>query len=223
VGGGELALENAQREHLQEARVIEHIYDAAPLTAAEQEHLAACIPCQRLLVQLLQLQAEFKITRLSSVTPEAEARYATLFAQSRAEVHNQNRSANKMLGNLSQWLTALPLWDSRSQALAAGVRGANNSSYRLLFGVDATEIELMVEAQNGLRRVMGEVILADEDELGGRCLIQLNAIQSSTLALETESDANGRFALEHVPPGVYSLNITPLHNSIVAIDTLELT
>ena len=216
-------MENAQREHLQETRVIEHVYDAAPLTAAEQEHLADCIPCQRLLVQLLQLRVEFQLARLSSVTPEAEARYVALLAQSRAEAHNQNRTANHVLGNFSQWLTALPLWDSRSQALAAGVRSANSTSYRLLFGVDETEIELMVEAQNGLRRVMGEVILAAEGEQGERCLIQLNPTQGATLALEAESDAHGRFALEHVPPGVYSLNITPLHSPIVAIYTLELT
>ena len=57
---------------------------------------------------------------------------------------------------MAEWVNALPLWDSRQPMGAVGVRNGNQSGYRLLFGANEMEIELMVEPQNGLLRVMGD-------------------------------------------------------------------
>jgi hypothetical protein len=111
--------------------------------------------------------------------------------------------------------------DSRSRPLAAGVRSAAATAYRLLYAAGAVEVELMVEPQNGVRIVAGEV-LAEED-VTGPFLIELSADAADAPAYTTESSAEGRFHLDRVAPGRYQLTITGASGPAIAIHPLELT
>lgn len=217
-------------DHLEEARMIEAIWDGEALTSTEQDHLSLCNECQGVFAALMQLRDDFEIARRSQVTPTMESRYIAAFTQARSGF-KQDGAGRGMLGTLSEWVTALSLWDSRDQSLAAGVRSAggnaNRVSYRMLFGTDTTEVELMVEDHDGLRRIVGELMSDTADGAGeeksGLALIELMASEDARVALETESDDNGRFELENVPPGNYTLVITPRYSQGVVIKPLDLT
>jgi len=158
---------------------------------------------------------------LSQVSPAAEQRLFAIFDE--VAGGRSQSPMQKLWGALADWVKAMPLLDTRQQASPAGIRNANRSSYRMLFGTDETEIELMVEPKNGLLRVMGEVMVADRSGANGLALIELSASPDAKSALETESDAEGRFALEQVPPGIYFMTITPRYSQAVVIEALELT
>jgi hypothetical protein len=215
-------------EHLHEAQIIAEIWDGAQLSGEARDHLALCGECQRHFAALKQLHEELQIARRSIMLPEIEARYLAAFAQppaaqSAIQNANQEKNVRNVFGSLTEWMAALPLWDSRKQIAVVGLRNANSSSYRMLFGVDTTEIELMVEPQDGLLRVIGEVMTGSEEEISGLALVELMVAKDARLAKETESDANGRFHFDVVPPGTYILTITPRYRPSLVIESLELT
>ncbi|MCC6458151.1 MAG: carboxypeptidase regulatory-like domain-containing protein [Caldilineaceae bacterium] len=209
-------------EHLAEERMMGNIWDGVALTPAEVDHLRLCAACQSHFAALAQLRDDFEVARRSQVAHAVEERYFEVFTQAR-QAGAGRRSLGDLLGNLAEWVAALPLWDSRDQMLTAGVRNGNRSSYRILYGTDTAEIELMIEPQNGLLRLVGELMTETTDGKSGLALVELMAAESSTVALETQSDGNGRFQLEHVPPGRYALVITPRYSQAMVIKPLELT
>ena len=209
-------------EHLSEQRLIEELWDGAALTPFEGEHLALCSECQRMRATLLLMHQEFAIARVSDVSAAAESRLFSLFAETPSS-QGQGNSLLALLGNLAEWVNALPLWDSRQQAGAVGIRNANQSSYRLLFGANETEVELMVEPHNGVLRVVGEVMGVQAEGRNGQALVELMTSLDAKGALETESDETGRFSLDHVLPGRYVMTITPRYSQVVVIEPLELT
>lgn len=209
-------------EHLQEARMVEAIWDGDALTAEERDHLRLCDECQRNFAAFTQINVEIEVARKSELLPEAEARYISLFAQ-RGGARQERSALRTLIGSIAEWVITLPLWDSRQQALAMGVRTAHSETYRLLFGVDHTEVELMVEPQHGLLRVIGEIMHEDADGSNGLALIELMAVKDAQVAIETESDGNGRFQLERVVPGTYRLTIIPRHSRTLVIEPLGLT
>lgn len=209
-------------EHLNEQRLIEELWDGAALTPLEREHLSLCSECQRKHATLSAMHGEFEVARVSDLSAAAESRLFLILAQTTSHLAQSNPIAD-LLGNLAEWVNALPLWDSRHQAGAAGIRNANKSSYRLLFGAQETEVELMVEPHNGMLRVVGEVMGVHAEGRNGQALVELMTSLDAKSALETESDATGRFSLDHVPPGRYVMTITPRYSPVVVIEPLELT
>jgi hypothetical protein len=209
-------------EHLAEARLIEALWDGGALSVEEEHHLSLCADCRRQLATLTVLRDELNIAGQSNLSQAAEDRLVAIFALAGKEAA-QSKPLQSLVGALVEWVQALPLWDSRQQALAAGVRGAANTSYRLLFGADGSEVELMVEPRNGMLRVVGEFMAPEHEGVSGQALIELVGAKNANWVLETESDASGRFALEKILPGTYSLTITPRHSPIMMIDALELT
>jgi hypothetical protein len=213
-------------EHLAEARMMGDIWDGVALTPEERDHLERCRECQNHFAALVQLRDDFEVARRSEMLPEVEERYFAVFAQV-GQIARQDGAGRRLLGDLvgslAEWVTALPLWDSRDQAFAAGVRNGNRSSYRVLYGTDTTEIELMIEPQNGLLRVVGELMDETADGQSGLALVELMVAEGTGVALETESDGTGRFQLDHVPPGNYTLIITPRYSQVMVIKPLELT
>jgi hypothetical protein len=209
-------------EHLQEQRIVEHIMDDALLNPLEKIHLSQCAACQQQLAVYRLLRAELAVAGQSAIDAQSEARLLALFEEAG---HRASNSLQGMVESVRGWVAALPLWDSRQQAHALNVRGGNWSSYRMLFGTQETEVELMVEGQNGLLRIVGEVMAGAQSDAAanGLALIELMVAPDAATAIETESDANGRFALDGVPPGNYVMTITPRHRQIVVIDPLELT
>lgn len=221
-------------EHLVERRMIEDLWDGAALNTVERYHLSLCVECQQQFATLALLRDEFAVARQSAIRPEAENRLFAILEQLR-EKQSLGIPLQNLLGTFSGWVNALPLWDSRQQAGMMGIRNANRSSYRLLFGAKETEIELLVESQNGVLRVTGEVMVAEnktENKTGnkaegegsnGLALVELMASADAKSAIEAESDVHGRFLLEHVPPGIYTMTITPRYSQMVVIEPLELT
>ena len=209
-------------EHIQEGRLIENLWDGVALSDDERSHLSLCSACLGRLSSLTALREELGVAQRSVVRPQAEARLLSILEQARQDVPQQNLS-QRLFGKMAEWVNALPLWDSRQQAGAVGVRNASQRSYRLVFGASQTEVELMVEPHNGFLRVMGEVIIDDNDAASGMALIELMTSADSRKAIETQSDANGRFSLEEVPPGRYVLTVMPRYSQMVVIEPLELT
>jgi hypothetical protein len=205
--------------------MIEEVWDGAPFNEAERDHLSLCEVCRRQLAGLTLLHDEIQLARLSQMSPEAENNLIAIFLQARQDAANE-KPLQPFLGALTGWVNALPRWDSRQQAGSLGIRNASMSGYRLLYGVNETGVELMVEPHHGLLRVVGEVIVGEQggqEGTRGLALVELMASANPRSAHETESDANGRFVLEQVPPGVYTLTITPRFSQMVVIEALELT
>jgi hypothetical protein len=214
-------------QHLDEGRIFDIVLDGTNITEAERKHLSLCAHCQRQVQSVTLLRDELAVAQLSQIGPEAERRLFSILASKAQDLHTGNaHSANplhNLLGSLAEWVNALPLWDSRTQAGNVGIRNGNSGSYRMLFGARETEVELMVEPQNGLLRIIGEVMVADSARADTVALIELMAASDPKSALETESDASGRFALESVPPGRYVMTVTPRYSPMVVIESLELT
>jgi hypothetical protein len=218
-------------EHFEESRLIEYLWDGIALNEAERAHLTFCPHCQEQLSYFERLREEFAVARRSEVTPEAENRLVALFAQVKQTGAGENL-LHDLHVRLAGWVKAVSVWDGRQEAML-GVRGGNRPSYRMLFEAQATEVELMVEAENGLLRIVGEVMVGDGapgdstagESLPGRglALIELMTYANAKSAIEAESDESGRFALESVPPGRYVMTITPRYSHAVVIESLELT
>jgi hypothetical protein len=199
-------------EHLHDEEIHAHLFDGQPLAPAAQAHLAGCAECRGQVAAWQRLAGELAIARRSAVSPAAEARYAALFAA----VEQPDRS---LAARVTAWLTATLTWDSRSQPLAAGVRGAGVAAYRLLYAGADSEVELLVEPANGTRRIIGEVMGAAE----GVALVELSEGAAAEPAYAAESTPDGRFHLERVVPGRYRMTITPATGAIVEVDMLDLT
>ena len=218
-----------------EPRIFAHVLEGVPFSVEERAHLAQCEVCQQDVAALALLQTELEVARQSQLSPGLEARLFAVLAQVQLDDSQQSpqpSSRHNMLDVLVEWVAALPLWDSRRQAGALGVRNATQTSYRLLFGAGETEVELMVEPHNGMLRVVGEVLIPETDAAEGVALIELVEQSShkphadslaSIRALEVESDRQGRFVLEQVPPGAYVMTVTPCTSRVVVIEPLELT
>jgi hypothetical protein len=217
--------------HLDESRLVEVVWDGAPLSAEERAHLSICAACEKCYSSYVSLRGEFAVAQASQVSEAAESRLVSLFTQHKASAQeNAARSETalrKLLDSVAGWVQALPLWDSREQGAPVGVRGMRRPSYRLLFGAAATEVELMVEPQNGTLRIVGEVLVVNPPANSGRAnslaLIELMATNNERHAIEAESDVDGHFMLDSVPPGTYVLTVTPRYSQMVVIDPLELT
>jgi hypothetical protein len=123
-----------------------------------------------------------------------------------------------------QRLRAELRWDSRQQSPSwQGVRGAGRKDYRLLYMTESVTVELMVTPSQTQFEVDGEVISNDPQAWQPPALIQLQTTDQPTIAREAECNAAGRFRLEHVTPGTYTMWITPPIGSLLEIEGLEIT
>lgn len=209
-------------QHIQEGRFIDNLWDGIALSDDERSHLSLCSVCQGSLSSLTTLRGELGVARQSMVRPEAEARLFSILEQASQDTPQQSLP-QRVFGEMAAWVHALPIWDSRQQVGAMGVRNASQRSYRLVYGASQTEVELMVEPHNGVLRVVGEVIVDDDNAANGMALIELMTSTDSRKAIETQSDESGRFSLEEVPPGRYVLTVMPRYSQMVVIEPLELT
>lgn len=123
------------------------------------------------------------------------------------------------------WLTRLRAslnWDSRLQPSTLGVRQAEVDSYRLLYTSDRGDIELMVEPRDDQRLLEGEIVLSDGEFSDASALVIMQPQNQGALC-ETISSAQGRFSLDSVSRGVYTLFILLIDGTRFEIDSLEIT
>ena len=193
---------------------IVHINEIAG-SPAEAAHLDTCADCRGQRAALQRLTDELTVAQASVVSPDAEARYLDMFAQTRS-------GRPSLLARAAAWVQAQLAFDSRAQTAAAGVRSGGTLAYRLLFAADQAEVELMVEPVQSRRRLMGELV-DDRGEALAPALVEL-AAQDGSVRFEAETDGFGRFLFEDLTPGNFALVITPSRvGDIIQVDSLVIT
>ncbi len=210
--------------HLTEEQLQVTLLDGKPLEAEAAEHLAHCPRCQQEQQRLATLLQELDIARASQPSPENLASYYRLFEQV-----EQPESAS-WLDKLVQAVSLVLQWDSRQEAPALGLRQAGPVNYRLLFSADQADVELLVEPLGRTRRLEGDVLPLDPEGVPGPILVELwprpeavkEGVQTPPREHMTTSDPTGRFRFEHVPPGLYSMLLTPVNGPLMSIDRLEI-
>lgn len=199
--------------HVQMDRILGYVFDGLALSDAEQAHVIDCSDCLAQLRGAELLAGELAVARQSSVSVEARARYQALFAA-------VDQQASSTLDRLGEWLRAVLTWDSRQQPLAAGVRSAGSSNFRLLYAAGEWEVEMLVEPVNGGRRVVGEI--AGADALDGPALVEIAALDATGPELAIVTDEDGRFRVERLAPGRYRMALTLSQGPILELPDLDL-
>lgn len=165
--------------------------------------------------KLQQLERELQIARLSQPSDKALQQYYQLSGQI------------EQLARPSLWaaVKATLSWDSRDELMARGVRGAaHEQSYRLLFDAEQTEIEVMVEAQAQHHFIVGDIVPGDtgfssEQSLA---LITLMPLTGGATPHEVESDADGRFHIENISKGAYTMQLMMFDGKLIELPAIEL-
>jgi hypothetical protein len=202
--------------HLSNEQVYLHVLNEASLTEAETMHLSTCPPCRQQLAAAQRMVNELAITRRSQPLPAALNRYFQLFDQ-------VQRPPNPLQA-LVQRLRAELRWDSRQQSPSwQGVRSAGRKDYRLLYMTEYVTVEMMVTPNQTQFEVDGELISNAPQTWQPPALIQLKTTDQPTIAGEAECNSAGRFRLEHVTPGNYTMLITPPIGSLLEIEGLDIT
>ncbi len=210
--------------HLTEEQLQAYLLDSEPLGDEAAEHLAHCPQCQREQQRLATLIQELAITRAGQPSPENLASYYRLFDQ----VEQQENVP--WMDKLVQAVRLVLQWDSRQEAPALGLRQAGPVNYRLLFSADQADVELLVEPLGRTRRLEGDVLPLDPEGMPGPILVELwprpeaakESVQAPPREHMTTSDPTGRFRFEHVPPGLYSMLLTPVNGPLMSIERLEI-
>ncbi len=201
--------------HLTEDQFFAYQVDQLALPTAELVHLTVCNACQAEMAKVQYLTAQLKIAQHSSPSTTTMTRYQQLF------VEVQQTPKNSAIGDWLQRLVGKPTWDSRQQVAAQGARSVVAPNYRLLYMAAKAELELMISPQAQKRRVDGDLIALSGQELLTPALVQLQPAATAML-YEIASDRNGRFHLDAVPTGRYTLLVTPPQGIHFAFD-LEIT
>ncbi|RIK39510.1 MAG: hypothetical protein DCC55_17890 [Chloroflexi bacterium] len=199
--------------HLSAEQLEQHVWDGVPLSAEAAMHLSLCPQCSQELAMLRKLAGELRIVQRSQPSPAALARYQQLFALHAPQPSRMDR--------LMTWVRANLVWDSRRTLALQGIRSAARPSYRLIYTTTTSDVELLVTPYPTTFGIEGEFLVAG-NALSARALIQLQSENKSNTVLETEATAGGRFRLDHVAPGLYTLWITPEQGAALEIRGLEL-
>lgn len=207
----DMAEQGRQEEHLREDVLFGWLVDGQTLAAAEAAHLAACTLCQAAAAQTRRLLEELVVYRAAVPSKDAQARYVAAFRHARADQPS-------LLNRVASWLIGSLVFDSRTQALAAGVRSGGSAAYRLVFRAGETELELLVEPENGRRSLVGEVLGAVDTVY----LVQLSLLEGESPVLEQETDGNGMFRFEALRPGRYRLDVSSVAGEMFTVGELML-
>jgi len=200
--------------HTAEEAFYQWVFDGLTPNAVEQEHLAACVTCRTQLAAVQRLADELQIAQVSEPSTAALVRYSQLYAHV--------TQAPALVERLAQFITATLQWDGRRQPAWQGVRNTRVASYRLLYATDQAEIELLVVPSEGAFSIEGEIIPVHESAaiLPVRC--ELQSVSSGETVTVTESQANGRFRLNHIQAAHYRMFFTLQRGPAIIIDDLEL-
>lgn len=114
-----------------------------------------------------------------------------------------NRNEQTVLQQVTEWLQAHLVWDSRHEPLLQGMRNAAQDGYRLRFVADTAIIELAIENDGRVCNIEGEIYGDDEDDVQELLLETdpafITLLHNGEIVGEAVSDADGRF-------GFYDLN-----------------
>lgn len=198
--------------HLSLEQFDQYVWGGEQLVAEAAAHLSLCSHCQQELASLRNLAAELDIARRSQPSAAALARYQQLFTPTPQPSY---------LDRLITWVQAQLVWDGRRQFAVQGARGGARPSYRLIYASTTSDVELLITPYPTTFGIEGEFLVAG-NTLSTRALIQLEPQGESDITHEVETTNGGRFRLDHVAPGRYTLWITPEQGSALQIQGLEL-
>jgi hypothetical protein len=170
--------------------------------------------CRQELVKVRRFLQELAVAERSQISKSSLARYHQCFDAVRQDV--QPAAA-------TPWLRPELHWDGRRQPTLQGVRNLLGQGYRLLYSADQAEVEMMVAPQGANFLIDGEILAQETQHLWTPALVQLQSATPASLLYETESTGPGRFRLESVAAGAYTLSITPPMGALVEIEGLEIS
>ncbi len=201
-------------DHIPADTLWSHVLDTAALTAEDRAHLAACAGCRHAADSLRRLAIELDVAGRSTPSPQALARYRAHFARV------QQAARLSPLERLRRLVAEL-VTDSRMRPALAGLRGAGAADYRLLYSAATADIDLQVQAAGPHRTIRGELLFSESPTAQGAALLQLVDASGQTVSEALAQD--GSFRLQEVPPGRYSLLITPADGPELQVPVLELS
>jgi hypothetical protein len=196
--------------HVVEERLYAYLLDQAELSAAEETHLAECAHCQAQLAAVAQLQRELAVASRSQVVEATLQRYEALFSEVKKPPSERS---------LLQRLVARLVWDGRLQP-AQGVRTPVQRAYRLFYATDEVEIDLLVTPQADLLDLDGEVIPSDTGLVALPVQIVFEHSVDPHAVYRTQSSTTGRFQIDGLRPGHYTLWFTPPAGKLLALEGL---
>ena len=203
-------------DHLTVEQLDRVVFGHEPLSDRAVAHLAGCAVCRQALARVEALRSEIDIAVRSAPSGETLQGYYALYDQ----VHTGDRS---LMGRAWSWVRASLMLDSRLEPMQAGLRNLSLRQYRLLFGTESADIELLIALDGNARRVEGDLAVLDEAALGLPALIQFTPVGGAGEQAETATDDDGRFRLEGVSPGIYDVAVTPAWGETIQIEPVEIT
>jgi hypothetical protein len=209
-------------QHFAEDRIYELLFDRQRLTDAEVEHLNKCESCRHELTIVKQMATTIAIERRSRPSQAQIERYAQLYEQ--LERHTPAHSTPQRPGWMQLLQMTLAL-DSRHSPALAGLRSGGMRNYRLLYSTDAADVELLVEPAGDARRIEGEVLSLDEEQLTPPVLVEFTPAERHEERPQwtVESSNQGRFQFNAIALGNYDLVITPYSGPFLQIKGIEIT
>jgi hypothetical protein len=200
--------------HISDDQLYLYALNLAALSAVDAEHLAACGFCRQELIKVRRFLQELAVAERSQISERSMERYHHSFIAARQGA--QPAAA-------TSWLRPTLQWDGRRQPAPAGVRSMLRQGYRLLYATEQAEVEVMVAPQGANFMIDGEILAHQVQHPFTPALVQLHVATQAPLFYETESTGAGRFRLESVAAGVYTLSITPPTGVLFEIEELEIS
>jgi len=126
-------------------------------------------------------------------------------------VNQAEQAKPSMLTQISQWLQAQLVWDSRDMPLLQGMRSAAHDGYRLRYQAGLATIELAVESEGRFRHIEGEIYAENDNDTdllldAGPALITL--LRHGEIVAETTSDTDGRFGFSDLSTADYGMTLS---------------
>lgn len=206
------------QEHIHEDRLLVLAFANASTAASEATHLARCTDCRARLQEYALLERELLVAKLSEPSAAAQQRYAAMFEHARV-------NATGIVERLAQFADAVKasvMWNGHARLAADGVRSASTTSYRMLYGTEQAEIELLVEPVGGHFKIEGELLPLQGPEAALPVWLELYQADGH-VSFSGESDGEGRFHIPAMAPGEYALYLVPPVGSPMLIEALELS
>ena len=174
--------------HLDVGAALDHLEgrSSAGQRRAIEDHLAgSCDRCRRLLLEVSRMVESMQTDRVDAVPAQIRARALAVFPERGATATAATRP----------WRLALLVFDSLSDPLPAMVRRTVGEARWLRYSLGESALEMEIEPEPaGAWSIRGRLLAPD-------AALYRMEVQVAAEVMQVRPDAEGRFALEHVPGG----------------------
>ncbi|MEZ4674739.1 MAG: hypothetical protein R2932_10915 [Caldilineaceae bacterium] len=212
----------AAQAHLTESQLFAVAFDGETLTAGQSRHLASCADCRTAMAVWQTLDRELAVARLSNVSDNALARYQTIFETAKVNATGVNATGVvQWFGQFTDAIKASVMWNGHARLTMQVVRNGSAVGYRMLYGTELAEIELMIEPVGEQFKIEGEVLPLQTADSLLPVWLELHK-RNGPLRFSGESDSHGRFHIPAMDSGAYTLYMIPAEGAAMLVDTVEL-